>query len=119
MKTWKTIAALLIAGLILNSCGSGSGGDNPTPPSAGNATWDQAVWGQAGSCRGTRGHPRRRPSSAGRQGATEVQVHDPVLLQVLVQVEGVGQSSSEQITASEQVMWQPFPVHVVLQLPVF
>jgi hypothetical protein len=46
-------------------------------------------------------------------------VHDPLLLQVLVQVEGVGQSPSEQITAPVQVMWQPFPVHVVLQLPVF
>jgi hypothetical protein len=46
-------------------------------------------------------------------------VHDPLLLQVLVQVEGVGQSSSEQITAPLQAMWQPFPVHVVLQLPVF
>jgi hypothetical protein len=31
-------------------------------------------------------------------------VHDPLLLQVLVQVEGVGQSSSEQITAPVQVM---------------
>ena len=35
------------------------------------------------------------------------------------QVEGVGQFSSEQITAPVQVMWQPFPGHVVLQLPVF
>jgi hypothetical protein len=45
-------------------------------------------------------------------------VHDPLLLQVFVQVEGVGQSSSEQITAPVQVMWQPFPGQVVLQLPV-
>jgi len=48
-----------------------------------------------------------------------LQVHEPVLLQVLVQVEGVGQSSSEQITTPVQSMWQPFPVQVVLQLPTF
>jgi hypothetical protein len=52
-------------------------------------------------------------------GQATAQVHDPLLLQVLVQVEGVGQSSSEQIAAPVQVMWQPFPVHAVLQLPVF
>jgi hypothetical protein len=48
-----------------------------------------------------------------------LQVHEPVLLQVLVQVEGVGQLSSAQTVASVQVMWQPFPVQVVLQLPTF
>jgi hypothetical protein len=46
-------------------------------------------------------------------------VHEPVLWQVLVQVEGAGQSSSEQITAPVQSIWQPFPVQVVLQLPTF
>jgi hypothetical protein len=44
MKTWKTIAALFLAGLLMNSCGGGSGSDS-TP--VGNATWDQATWGQA------------------------------------------------------------------------
>jgi hypothetical protein len=47
MRNWKIIATLLVVGIILNSCGGGSGGDTPTPPSAGTAIWDQAVWGQA------------------------------------------------------------------------
>jgi hypothetical protein len=46
-------------------------------------------------------------------------VHDPLLLQVLLHVDGAGQSASEQITAPVQVMWQPFPVQDVLQLPAF
>ncbi len=47
MRTWKTIIAVLLAGLVLNSCGGGGTAPDPTPPPAGNATWDQAVWGQA------------------------------------------------------------------------
>jgi hypothetical protein len=46
MKTWKTIAALLLAGLIMNSCGGGGAGTDPLPPT-GTATWDQSTWGQA------------------------------------------------------------------------
>jgi hypothetical protein len=46
-------------------------------------------------------------------------MHEPVFRQSLVHVEGAGQSSSEQITAPVQSMWQPFPVQVVLQLPTF
>ena len=41
------------------------------------------------------------------------------MLQVLVQVEGFGQSLSEQTVASVQVMAQPFPVQLVLQWPTF
>jgi hypothetical protein len=44
-------------------------------------------------------------------------VHEPLLLQVLAQVEGVGQSVSEQTVTPVQVMWQPLPVQDVLQFP--
>jgi hypothetical protein len=46
-------------------------------------------------------------------------VHEPEVLQVLVQVEGVGHSFSEQTVAPLQVMEQPLPVQVVLQSPTF
>jgi hypothetical protein len=52
-------------------------------------------------------------------GRTTLQVHEPELWQFFVQVEGVGQSASEQIVAPLQVISQPFPVQVVLQLPTF
>jgi hypothetical protein len=50
---------------------------------------------------------------------TVLQVHEPDVLQSLVQVEGVGQSLSEQTVASLQAMWQPFPLQVVSQWPTF
>ena len=45
MRNWKTFAALLLAGLILNSCGGSGGGGEA--PAVGHATWDQATWGTA------------------------------------------------------------------------